>query len=190
MNNMNTINTQTEAHLQSLPYKEIGEFPKHLSLGNVLKRFIDGLGYRYYWATDSLTETDLSFKISADVRSTKETLEHILELSGFILRICQRKHSTSIIEKSSLSFNEIRFQTLNELQEASMLLAQINDDEFKTLEILIQQGENTFGLPIWNAINGPMSDALYHIGQVVSYRRASGNPIHSKVDIFTGKNKI
>ena len=30
-------------------------------------------------------------------------------------------------------------------------------------------------------------DALYHVGQVVSYRRAAGNPIDPQVNVFLGK---
>ena len=40
---------------------------------------------------------------------------------------------------------------------------------------------------MWNQINGPIADALWHCGQVVSFRRASGNPYNSKASLFTGK---
>ena len=43
------------------------------------------------------------------------------------------------------------------------------------------------GIPFWNIINGPISDALWHCGQVVMLRRASGNPFNSKVNVFSGK---
>jgi hypothetical protein len=42
-------------------------------------------------------------------------------------------------------------------------------------------------LPFWNMINSPISDYLWHIGQVVSFRRSSGNPFNSKVEVFLGK---
>ena len=41
--------------------------------------------------------------------------------------------------------------------------------------------------PFWNMINGPISDAIWHSGQVVANRRASGNPINPKVNVFIGK---
>ncbi|MCK5671198.1 hypothetical protein KAI10_07435, partial [Candidatus Bathyarchaeota archaeon] len=31
--------------------------------------------------------------------------------------------------------------------------------------------------PVWNLINGPLSDALTHVGQIASWRRMNGNPI-------------
>jgi hypothetical protein len=41
--------------------------------------------------------------------------------------------------------------------------------------------------PFWNAINGPLSDAIWHTGQIASNRRASGNPFNSKAQVFLGK---
>lgn len=35
-------------------------------------------------------------------------------------------------------------------------------------------------------INGPITDAIYHTGQVVSFRRTSGNPIPKGVNVFLG----
>ena len=45
--------------------------------------------------------------------------------------------------------------------------------------------DNTF--PFWNQINGPISDAIWHSGQVVMNRRASGNPLRKGVNVFLGK---
>jgi hypothetical protein len=45
--------------------------------------------------------------------------------------------------------------------------------------------ENEF--PFWNQLNGPIADALWHCGQVISFRRSSGNPYNSKASVFSGK---
>jgi len=173
---------------EELPYKEIGDYPEYFSQGNIIKRFIDGIGYRYYWATESLRESDLSYRISSDSRTLLETLEHILDISGFILRIAQQKYSGEILEKEELDFQEIRNRTLNFLKKASQLLSEVNDNEMKSFDIKIQQGNSKFTLPFWNTLNGPISDAIYHTGQIVAFRRALKNPISPNVDIFTGKN--
>lgn len=65
----------------------------------------------------------------------------------------------------------------------------MKDEDFKSLEILIKQRDQKISLPLWIMINGPLSDAIYHTGQIVLLRRISGNPINPNVDIFTGKNK-
>jgi len=35
-------------------------------------------------------------------------------------------------------------------------------------------------------LNGPIADALTHVGQVISFRRTSGNPIPKGVNVFMG----
>ena len=77
-----TINSQEK----NLPFSEIGDYPTEYTLPtNVISRLIDGLGYRFYWATESLTENDLNYKPSEDSRSTMEVIEHIYGLSLMIV---------------------------------------------------------------------------------------------------------
>ncbi len=35
--------------------------------------------------------------------------------------------------------------------------------------------------------SGPIADALWHTGQIVSFRRSSGNPIPKGVNMLTGE---
>ena len=56
-------------------------------------------------------------------------------------------------------------------------------------KVLFQRGDKTSSFPFWHVINGPISDALYHVGQLVSFRRTTGNPLNSNVNVFMGKNK-
>ncbi len=37
--------------IQELPFKSIPEASKNYESGNIVVRMIEGLGYRYYWAT-------------------------------------------------------------------------------------------------------------------------------------------
>ncbi|MCA0235259.1 MAG: hypothetical protein LCH81_02635 [Bacteroidetes bacterium] len=53
-------------------------------------------------------------------------------------------------------------------------------------EIVFQNGEKRSEFPFWNMLNGPIADALWHIGQVVTFRRSSGNPFNSKASVFNG----
>ena len=48
-------------------------------------------------------------------------------------------------------------------------------------------GEKNMDFPFWYGLNGPLSDAIYHIGQVTNLRRASGNPIDQEINVFFGK---
>ena len=47
--------------------------------------------------------------------------------------------------------------------------------------------EEKVEFPFWNQLNGPIEDAVWHSGQIVAFRRASGNPISKKISVFTGK---
>ena len=71
------ITVTMNAQQDKLPFYEIGEYPTEFSSTNVVSRMIEGLGYRYYWATESLEEKDLNYKPSQDSRSTFEVIEHI-----------------------------------------------------------------------------------------------------------------
>ena len=104
-----------------------------------------------------------------------ETIEHLFGLSKFILNSIATGKSRDIDE--DLMFIEKRKQTLLNFKEASDILRTIDD--------LSKFDNDRF--PFWNIINGPIADALWHCGQVVLLRRASGNPFNSKVNVFSGK---
>ena len=158
-----------------LPYYEIPEYPETYAAGTVVSRMLDGLGFRYYWATEGLRVEDLKFKPSESGRSSSETIDHLYGLSNFILNSITTEKSSDIDE--TLTFEEKRKQTLLNIKEASEILRTVDD---------VSQFDND-RFPFWNIINGPISDALWHCGQVVMLRRASGNPFNSKVSVFQGK---
>ena len=86
----------------------------------------------------------------------------------------------------SSSFEEKRKATLENLQTAANLLRS-GAVKLEDCKIVFQNGDNTSEFPFWNQLNGPIADALWHCGQVVSFRRSSGNPFNSKASVFTGK---
>lgn len=76
--------------------------------------------------------------------------------------------------------------TLENLKAASDILKG-GGGTLEEYNIVFQRGDTKSELPFWNQINGPISDALWHIGQVVSFRRSSGNPFSPRVSVLTGK---
>ena len=172
-----------------LPYSNIGEYPDDYSSGNIIARMIDGLGYRYYWATDSLTETDLKYNISEDSRDTEFTLEHLYGLSKFILSVTSNDPTIREKKEDELEWNVKREKTLNNLKAASDKVRNLDEEAVSNLKIVFTRGDNVTELPVWHLINGPISDAIYHVGQIVSFRRASGNPLNPNVNVFMGKNR-
>ena len=175
--------------MNPLPYESIGEYPEDHSSGNIVKRLIDGLGYRYYWATETLTEDDLAFKPGETNRTSLETLEHLLGLSSFILNTAKGSPNVRPREGKEYSWEEMRRQTLENLFEAAALFSGQSSQSIEGFEIKFKRGENTSSVPFWHLINGPIADALTHVGQIVSNRRASGNPLDPRVSVFNGVTK-
>lgn len=173
---------------EELPYHNIPDAPDSYTAGTVVSRTVDGLGYRYYWATEGLRPEDLAYKISEDSRAAGETVDHILGLSRVILNAVKSTPN----ERTSdgvLSFEEKRNETLKNIYNASLLIRKMSDEEVSNCILIFKRGEDTNEFPLWNLLNGPIADAIYHSGQLVAYRRASGNPMFSGVSVFTGKTR-
>ncbi|MBK8492932.1 MAG: DinB family protein [Saprospirales bacterium] len=173
--------------IDTLPYREIPAYPDTFSAENVAARMIDGLGFRFYWVTESLRPEDLAYKPSPDARTCEETIDHILGLSQTILNAVEKKPNVRREEEDpSLSFDEKRKQVLHNLKTASDLLKN-TDETLADFPIIFEREDSRSEFPFWNMLNGPLADAIWHTGQVVSFRRASGNPYNSKASLFTGK---
>ena len=183
-----TLNAQDIITMKklNLPYYEIPDYPEKFTNVNVAARMIDGLGFRYYWATEGLRQEDLDYKPSAEARDTRHTLEHIYGLSRTIVNA-----SKSVANEGSLdmeiSFDEMRKNTLENIKMASDILKASKKKDLKKMKVIFKRGDKVNEYPYWNMINGPIADAIWHCGQVVSFRRASGNPFNSKVSVFNGK---
>ncbi len=165
-----------------LPYNEIPDYPDTYTAASTVARMVDALGFRYYWATEGLRDEDLDFRPTEAARSSRETLEHIHGLTAVLLNTTKNKVNQSV-DVSMFSFQELRKSTLLQIAEASAILKS-EDVELADLTIRFEGADKVF--PFWNQINGPIADALWHVGQVVTFRRSSGNPFNSKVSVFTG----
>lgn len=179
--------SQYEADNDSLPFQNITEYPASFSSENMVARMIDGLGFRFYWATEGLRAEDLSFRPNEAARTSEETIDHIMGLSTMILNAIKlQPNSTSGEETSPKSFAEKRKITLENLFAARQFLA-TDEVKVEAIKIIFQRGNTQTELPIWNLINGPIADAIWHVGQIVSFRRSSGNPFSSRVNVMMGK---
>ena len=165
-------------------YEEIPSSPKEYTPGAIVARMIDGLGFRYYWATEGLTQTDLNYTPSSEARSLEETLDHIYGLSQTIVNSAKQVPTDFTLEQSSMTFDEKRKATLENFRVASALFLASKDLSKHIIVFKRATGSSEF--PFWNHINGPIEDAVWHAGQVVVLRRSAGNPINSKVNVFLG----
>lgn len=182
------INAQ-EQPTDTLPYFEIGAYPEDYGPGSMLSRYLDGLGYRYYWTTEDLRTEDLAYRPTPEATSSFETLEHIHFLSIMILNVA-RNTPTVLGEKEELDFEGLRAATLFNIEQASEHFRGKNEEQMAELMIKFRREDKVSEMDFWLAINGPMSDALYHVGQLVSFRRTTGNPLHPGVSVFRGKTSL
>ena len=168
----------------ALPYYEIPSAPMQYTATNIASRLIDGLGFRYYWATEGLREEDLGYKPNEQTRSTKETMFHIYSMSVTIHNVVMQTKDTV---KPIDDYAELRRETLYNFKNASDQLTKYNNEDLDMLIITTGRGEKSMKYPFWYLINGQIADCLVHTGQIISYRRTSGNPVNNKAAVFTGK---
>ena len=176
-----TIMSQTSEY-----FKDISEYPTEINNGNIISRMINGLGYRYYWATEKLRENDLRYRPSNDAYSTKETMVHIFTLSKTLYNTTLSKINERPDIDIPSDYENIRNETLQFLEKASKNFSNLNSEELYQMKIKFNRGGKIKSFPIWNLLNGPIADAIYHTGQIVSFRRTTGNPIDSSVNVFMG----
>ena len=175
------LKAQGEVPYDSLYYSQIPDSPESYTAGGVAARMVDGLGFRFYWATDGLRQEDLNFKPGDEARTASETIDHIFEMSFLIANAISKEAQ---YPAGNLSFVQKRYVTLANLRKASEILRGSSDEDLEGYVIKFGNGTE---LPFWNLINGPIADALWHCGQIVSFRRSSGNPFNSNVSVLNGR---
>ncbi len=182
--------TNTEPALMepdlTLPYRQIPDAPEKYNAATVAARMVDGLAFRYYWATEGLRQQDIDYRTTPESRSSGETIDHIHGLAKMVYNAVMEIPNISGGPAEALSFTEQRTQTLTMLAAASERLKNSKSKDLKRFNIIFQRGDTQSVLPFWYTLNGPLADALWHVGQVVASRRASGNPFNSNVSVLRG----
>jgi hypothetical protein len=176
---------QNNKNSNELPYYEVPEYYENYTAGTVAARMVDGLGFRYRWATENLREVDLNYKPTDSSRTTIQTIDHILGLSRVIVNATLKVPSDYTKKQPELTYNEKRRETLENFKKASKILQKTTDLADFNMMFISSKGKSEY--PFWYNINGPIEDAIWHSGQVALLRRASGNPISKKVSFLQGK---
>lgn len=174
-----------------LPYYEIPPYPEAFTPGAVAARVIDGLGFRFYWATEGLRADDLKYQpkgeVSSEARTTEETIQHIYGLTNVILNTTMKRATISGELNTKIPFEELRKKTLDNIKVAADILRNSKGKDIEEMKVIFKSDSGTREFPFWNILNGPVDDALWHVGQVITFRRSSGNPYNSKASVFTGR---
>jgi hypothetical protein len=182
-----TAQTQSTMSSDTLPYRQIPEAPESYTSSTAVARMIDGLGFRYYWATEGLTEKDLLYKPSQDGRTTMETLTHIHGLSAMVYNSAFQLPNKRPAPAAPEDFKDLRRATLENLKAASDQFREANTNNMERFDLIFEREGVQSTVPFWFQLNGPIADALWHVGQVVSFRRAAGNPVFPGISWFQGK---
>ncbi|MGB3150699.1 MAG: hypothetical protein WBB27_08545 [Maribacter sp.] len=166
-------------------YAEIPNEPLEYTPGSVISRMIDGLGFRYYWATEGLKDVDLNYRPSDSSRTLRQIMDHIYGLSETIVNSAKQMPTDYTQALPELNHTEKRKATLENFRLASELF--LESEDLSNHKIIFVRINGSSEFPFWNHINGPIEDAVWHTGQVAMLRRAAGNPINPKVNVFLGK---
>ena len=175
--------------MSEMPYLRIPKPPSELSANSILIRLLDAIGFRYRWATENLNQEDMWFQPCETSMSIWEVLEHINELTNFIEAFINGKDVKKGDNPPQNAYtptclNEMRRSTLDAISRTRSSLT-FHDEGYLADRKYPVPGE-VGEFPIWNLINGPLCDALTHIGQIASWRRINNNPVPN-ADAFHGE---
>ena len=160
------------------PYQTLPELPEAVSSTNVMARLVDGLGFRYRWATEGLTENEHAFRPCETSMNMTELMQHLYNLAYTANTVLGGSE-----EKRDLTdFDELRSETLRLYKDLGERLLLMPDSQ---LAECTYSGRRE-GFPFWYLLNGQIADALTHVGQIVSWRRIAGNPQPQGVNVFLG----
>jgi len=167
--------------MNSLPYSSIPSPPVKVSATTILIRLVDGLAFRYRWATEGLRPEDADFRPGPDSMTLLEQLRHILELLAWVNECFGGKLSAK--SEQGKDIESVRRETMDTLISLRARLEKMKDPELQAVEAKHPSGVS---FPFWNLINGPLADTLTHVGQINAWRRLAGNPT-PRVSVFQGR---
>ncbi len=153
-------------------FHRIPPYPDAVSGTTTLVRLLDGLGFRFRWSTEGLSDEDYGFRPAPDCMSIEELVSHVW---GLVNWVCLSMGLDGFKRGDDIAIT--RGRVLEMTQALRGALISMTDEDLKGITIR--------GSPFWHIINGPISDALTHVGQINSFRRLAGNPT-PKANVFTG----
>jgi hypothetical protein len=182
--------TTLSAQNPNLPYADISETPRDYTIGNFATRMVDGLGFRFYWATEGLTDENVAYRNSKETRPIEETVDHILNLTTILNNAVKKSPTEFPVDIEGLDFSQKRAIILDNIEDASIILAKSTAADFENYDMtFVYPDGNSVSHSFWYLINGPIEDAVWHTGQIAMMRRAAGNPFDSKVSVLQGTYK-
>ena len=166
----------------SFDFRSLPPGPEAVTGSAVLVRLVEGIGFRFAWASEGLRESDLSWRPTPETMSIAELAGHVLELVAWVAFSAGAIPVGPQKPESAPPFPEVRQRVLEVLALLRARLALMRDEEISTIRI----GSRAGPVPWPHIVNGPLADSLTHIGQINVLRRANGNPV-PKANVFLGR---
>ena len=155
------------------PFARLDSHPTHVNGPSVVARLLDSQGFRFYWATQGLTPREYAFSPGQGCQSIADLVGHIWGLTNWV-HISVFGQGEQRPEGAPLQ----REHTLKMLHRLREHMASLDDAALEAITIDDR--------PFWHMINGPLADALTHVGQINAFRRLAGSPT-PKAGLFTGE---
>ena len=144
-------------------YHALPSPPDEITPGVIIGRMFAGMGFRFYWATEDLTEEIYAFQPVERARTIGETVDHIWDTLNWIYRSIDASGKDKPTGATSL-------------RNSSLDLIAVLEDSFSRMKTADLQALRIRNEPFWLILNGPLSDILTHIGQIATLRRMAGSP--------------
>jgi len=77
---------------EPVPTEEGSNAREEYIASSIITRLLDGLGFRFYWATEGLSEVDYSFTPGSGCRIIVELMGHIGGLINWVTIISHREN--------------------------------------------------------------------------------------------------
>ncbi len=130
--------------MTALPYHTLPACPDQITAPTIIARFLDGLGFRYRWATEGLTERDLQFRPVEGSMDMMEVLDHIYRIAASADHFFDGEKTTDKAE----AFPDVRKHTLRHIADLSERLKTMESVELvywqETIMMRPAPGDNIF----------------------------------------------
>ena len=108
---------------KEIPFEDISKIPTELTATNALLRVVEGLGFRYRWATENLSEDNIKFRPHPTSMNIEELNAHIFDLINSTFRVFGGEKQNI---DSLNSFQQIRKKSLFILEDLSERLKKMS----------------------------------------------------------------
>ena len=155
--------------------------PNQFNGSGVIQRMVDGILVRYTIVTEDISEAAINYQATPESMSMIDLQKHILGLLNWVSKVMGMVKDPN--QKRAETFEEYQKQIKTTCTLLSAHIASLTDEEISSKTVYLKRSDTHYS--IYYIINGPLSDAISHIGQIATWRRIAGNPI-PRISPFTG----